>query len=246
MGQWVVEASTLVYKFPAGEKCLYKTLPAAKEWYHILGIDLGWTSPSSFRVISYSPQLSKAYLRERFQATHMGITAIHKRIEKFEEKYEFCSIVADAGALGKTIVEEINERFSRSIKAAEKTHKADYIEAMNDDMRMERLQVPEDDPVIEEWAHLQWENEEHKKEDPRFNNHDADATLYAWRESKHFAHIEEVSPPVPGDDGFAEYEEERMLEADIEQFGGEKEEQPWWEYENAGQRRGYPDDEAFR
>ncbi|HDY64754.1 MAG TPA: hypothetical protein ENH84_00780 [Phycisphaerae bacterium] len=246
LGNWVVEESTLVYKFPGGTKCLYKTLPAAKEWYHILGIDLGWSSPSSFRVISYSPQLSKVYLQDRFQKTHMGITAIHKQIEKYEEKYDFCSIVADAGALGKTIVEEINERFSRSIKAAEKTHKADFIEALNDDLRMGRIQVLEDDPIIEEWARLQWENEEHKKEDPRFANHDADATLYGWRESKHFAHITEVRPPAPGDDAFAEYEEARMLEVDIGKFGSEKEDQPWWEYEDLGRRDNYPDDEAFQ
>ncbi len=231
LGRWVREDSTLVYKFPEGEGSYYDKLPAAHEWFHILGIDLGYTAPSAFRVITYSPEHPSVYLGQRILRTKLSITGIAGVISDLSQEFEFQTIVADTGGLGVMIIEELNERHGLAVRAAEKRHKAEYIEAMNDDLRMGRVKVPIGDPIIDEWANLQWADDVNRIEDPRLQNHDSDASLYAWRESKHFHFIENIPDPKYGDDAWHQWEADRMEAADCEKFGQDTE-NPWWEYQN--------------
>ena len=127
------------------------------------------------------------------------------------------------------IVEEINERWSLSLVAAEKSAKSSYVETFNDNMLGGLIKVKLDDPVISEWEKLQWNEIERlrygevqkvKIEDPRMPNHNADATLYAWRESKHFFYTEPERVPKRGDSDFPDFEAQEMEAAAIQMYGG--------------------------
>lgn len=230
LGRWVRESSTLVYKFPEGDRAYYTELPKAHEWFHILGIDLGWSAPSVFRVISYSPEHPSVYLGKRILRKRLSVTGIATVIKELQQEFDFVAIVADTGALGVMIIEELNERHSLAVRPAQKVNKRDFIEAMNDDLRMERIKVPKGDPIVDEWANLQWEDDTRTVEDPRLSNHDSDASLYGWRESKHFHFVDEIPDPKFGQPGWHDFEAKRMEEADCDRFGGDNE-QPWWEYQ---------------
>ena len=68
---------------------------------------------------------------------------------------------------------------------------------MNSDLAAGNILVNELSDLVDEWRLLQWD-EDRRKEDGRFDNHLADACLYAWRESKHFTHEEAILPPSRG------------------------------------------------
>ena len=176
----------------------------------------------------------KRYAERFWQASHLGKAAqievarapLHKIARAGFDALS--TLGCDAGGLGITIVDELNDRHGFMIRAAEKSKKGSYIEVLNDDLLMGHIKVRADDPIIAEWAKLQWETEDRKQEDRRMPNHDADASLYAWRECKHYLHSDPVRVPRIGDKDFAAHEERRMEDLDIEQLTV-KTDQPWWE-----------------
>jgi hypothetical protein len=92
------------------------------------------------------------------------------------------AIVGDTGGLGAGYVEEAQRRFRLPIEAAEKTNKLGYIKLLNGDMERGRIKVvlAECEPLTTEWLELPW-HEDRDKEASGFDNHCADACLYAWR-----------------------------------------------------------------
>lgn len=232
LGECVRELSSLVYKFPGDGRGYYRTLPPAVAWNKILGIDLGWSADTAFREIMYSDEHPQAFAGEEFAAPNLTVTSIGQKIMEMDKRaggYE--AIVADPGALGQNIIADINERFGLSIKPAEKQHKGDFIEMMNDDLLMGRIKVPVGDPIVDkEWSVLQWEDEARRVEDPRLPNHKSDAFLYAWRESRHYHHVPETPPPAPGTPEHNEMVEQEMLQEAIAAEVG-KPGETWWERE---------------
>jgi len=227
LGEWVREDSTLVYRYFSDGRNTYTELPPQSEWFHILALDLGYEEDTAFRVISFSPKHRACYFGESFKKNHMTITDIANVIGKWNDRYHFIRMVADAGALGKPIVVELNQRHGLSVYAAEKKNKPAYIEALNDDLHAGNIKVKPGDPIIGEWAKLQWADEERRIEDPRFENHDSDASLYGWREAKHFMYQEPVHVPKLGDDDWHTYEALRMEELDVRNV--DSQERPWWD-----------------
>lgn len=232
LGKWVREDSTLIYHMPEDGRCFYteRPEPAHPGWQRILSIDLGYSADSAFRVIWFNTDLSPhAYLGRRVARKQMTPTAIAETIRKLErEEGDFVSIVADTGGLGVTIVAELNERHGFAIRAAEKKSKAAFVEMMNDDLAMGMVKVREDDPIVLEWANLQWADADRKIEDPRQADHESDAALYGWRESKHFTHVHVEPPPKEGEPGYDDHMARQIEQQIIAQQQGQAG-QPWWE-----------------
>ena len=196
-GQWIRSDDSLIYKFK-DERNLYDHLPEHEhDFDYILGVDLGYEDATAFVIGAYSRDLPHFYVVDCFKQSKMLPSEIAERIGAYSEQYNFTSIVADTGGLGKSIVEEFKQRWALPIRAAEKKNKASYIELMNSDLASGFVRVQADSQLLEEWRLLQWD-EDRKKDDGRFENHLSDACLYAWRESKHFTYSAEVLPPTVG------------------------------------------------
>lgn len=231
-GLWIRDDDTLVYNYDVGVNGWDGTLPADLEWEYILGVDIGWNDATAFRVIAFNRRHKFAYLVEGWKGQHLTPEQIAERIkgtrkmpwynseyegpviEGYKERFDILKIVADTGGLGKMVVEGINDRYLLGIHPAEKVAKLDFIELMNDDLRAGRLKVKPGDPVIEEWSRLQWaEDETKREEDPRQPNDLSDATLYAWREARHYwAEAAEPEPEV-GTDEYNEQQEAKIMVA---------------------------------
>lgn len=229
LGHVVREEATLVYPHYSAERNGYRQMPKDPGWMHVLGIDFGYDDEQAFRVISFSPTQPKAYFGRWYKQAGMTLTKIGELIRRWDGEYGFVAKVADTGGGGKQMVAELNERFSLGIEPADKASKAAYIDLLNDDLQAGRLMVPVGDPIIDEWSKLQWNEIERLKggervkvkiEDPRMPNHLSDASLYAWRESKHFAYEAPGHVPSPDDDDFPDYEAEQMLAEAEDRFGG--------------------------
>ena len=83
--------------------------------------------------------------------------------------------------------------------------------------------------ILDEWDLLQWD-EDRRKEDSRFENHLADACLYAWRESKHYTYREAVVPPEHGSNAYYAALEDKIW-GDKANAIDDKDGQAWWENE---------------
>lgn len=196
-GQWIRSEDSLVYKY-SEEKNFYNEVPYHEyDFDFVLGVDLGFEDATGFVIGAYSPDLPFFYVVESFKQSKLLPSEIAQKIHEYNDIYNFTSIVADTGGLGKSIVEEMRQRWGLAIRPAEKRNKAAYIELMNSDLAAGNILVDGMSDLVDEWRLLQWD-EDRRKEDGRFDNHLSDACLYAWRESRHFTHEEEILPPQRG------------------------------------------------
>jgi hypothetical protein len=226
-GRWVRSADSLVYKFNEAVN-LYDTLPTLDyDFDYILGVDLGFNDASAFTVCAFNRYLPTLYLVYEMKRVGMIPAEIAQHIEELEKTYKFTRIVMDTGGLGKSIAEEFRIRYNIPVIAASKHDKFSYIELLNGDLRSGFVKVPSDSEIVGEWNLLQWA-ENQKTEDKRFENHLADAFLYAWRESKHYCSEELPFNPRYGTKEYWEKIWDEWENVECEKI--EKENRmDWWE-----------------
>ena len=186
-GQWIRSNDSLVYGF-TDERNVTQTVPWDEHsWQFILGVDLGYEDATAFVVGAFCEDLPDFYIVEDYKRSKMLPSEIAQLIKKYRDEYQIKVMVADTGGLGRSIVEEFRRRHGLNLRAAEKRNKLSYIELMNSDLSAGRVKVLSGCSILDEWRLLQWD-EDRRKEDKRFDNHISDAALYAWRESRHYAH----------------------------------------------------------
>jgi hypothetical protein len=190
LGEWVADTDALVYKYDEGRNST-AILPPADHWSYVLGVDLGYDpDPSAFVLCAYRPHDPTLYIVETFKKTKMIVSDVADKIKTYLARCQICSVVMDAGAQGKQIAEEIRRRHSIPVHAADKHGKSGFIELMNSDMTLGRIKVVKGsaDGLVDEWLHLIWDpDESERKEHPEYDNHEADAALYAWRWAHNYA-----------------------------------------------------------
>ena len=194
-GRWVRSDDSLVYRYHSHN--IVDDLPDDFDFEFILGVDLGYHDATAFVVMAYCRDLPHVFIVDCQKQSKMLPTDIAERIGDLAAEYDFTRIVADTGGLGKSIVEEFKIRYGLPIYPAEKTKKLSYIEMMNADLADGILKVTRGSDILDEWRNLQWD-EDHRKEDGRFENHLADAALYAWRECRHYRYEAPIEPPKYG------------------------------------------------
>jgi len=226
-GRWIRSFDSLVYQFNE-DRNVVNTLPwDDHDWHYILGVDLGYEDATAFIIGAFCEDLPDFYIVEDYKSSKMLPSDIAEKIKQYDREYDFRVMVADTGGLGKSIVEEFRYRHGLAIRAAEKRNKLSYIELMNSDLSASRIKVLEGCSVLDEWRLLQWD-EDRPKEDDRFENHLADAALYAWRESRHYASVpREVEPEVGSEEYYKRLSDrhEKQLLDKLEHGEGSL----WWE-----------------
>jgi hypothetical protein len=231
LGKWVYDGDTLMFKYDA-KRNTYKELPADCEWHYILGVDIGWNDADALAVLAFSPDVPQVYMVEELIQPRQTISDLATSIKILQSKYTFMKMVIDAGALGKKIQEEIRQRHGIHMEAAEKSRKAEFIELMNDDLRRGMFLTKPEFQINEDFTKLQWDksNKDRWKEDNYFHSDISDATLYAWRTSKHYGY----EPPKPV---YKRESEEFMHEQEaLEEARAASNPKEWWDdgFENNG------------
>lgn len=227
LGEWVTDASELVYygytRMKAQGKSMWNPVQTVDNptglpqdlgpWRLIVGLDFGYEDDNALVVAAYSDTVKELRQVYNFKSPHLTIDQFETEIWHAIHMFGYPEvIVADAGALGKTIVETLNGR-GLSIIAAEKREKYDYIELVNSDFLSSKIRIIENSDLDDEMSILQWDlekargkgiggsenddqsvNPEKKylvrtgklREDPSCANHLCDAFLYLWRYSNHY------------------------------------------------------------
>lgn len=183
-GLWCKSSESMVYRYPA--ECIVPALPPGS-YTHVLGGDLGFDDACALIMASWDPNgPGTLYLHSEWRQNELDVTAFGERIKEYKARNRYRRIVIDRGALGKMIVEELNNRHGAGAYPAEKADKPGAIELLNEDLQRGRVKIVGCPKLISEWDALQWSDPERKIEDDRFDNHLSDAALYAYREARHY------------------------------------------------------------
>jgi hypothetical protein len=225
---FVASAQGLVYPFDRKKNLCPNVLPENRRgWQFVLGVDFGFTDSTAFVVLGWCEDDPHVYVVESFKKRGLLAGEAAAILKGLSQKYKFARIVGDTSGFGKGYVEEARRRFQLPIEAAEKHNKRGFIELMVSDFKTGFLKAfPGNDALIDEWAHLPWDEERELPADG-YEDHLSDATLYAWRGACHY--LERARQPRP-EKGTAEayaLEAEEMLEARIAQVTNKDGE--WWE-----------------
>lgn len=236
LGRWVASESAYVYSYanllhtkpevvcwePDYVEGNQFGLPVGQEWHYLLGLDLGWEDDFAAVLGAYNPHDGVLYHVWEYKDNHQDVDQVAKHIHTAIELAggQIDKIVADAGGLGKMVVETLNRRYGLNIEAAEKKEKNDFIELLNTDYHSGRVKLLYHSDLSLEAQALQWDLGESSKkhlartgrlkEHKSYPNHLCDAWLYIWRFSYHFWQEERDAILQPGT---IEYEDARMRQS---------------------------------
>lgn len=213
MGEWVQDVESLVYRFNPVKNNFYMVPKGRMEY--IFGVDIGYNDADAIAVLGYSYEDKVCYLVEEVVKDKQNITQLVEQINLLREKYKPVRMVMDAGALGKKIQAEIQQRHSIPLEAAEKTRKLEYIELLNDDLRTGKLKTLPGSKFEQDTYLVQWDRSTPAKPkiSDTYHTDIGDAVLYAWRECKHYLFTEVVEKVSPNSTRYMELLEEKEAEA---------------------------------
>lgn len=191
-GLWVRDSEGLVYRYSESQNLIQRAPECQR---YVLGIDYGVRSPTAFVLLGWRTADPTVYVLRSWKKAGMspseaGEVALAVR-EEMRAQDKSLVFVGDTGGLGAGYAEEAQRRFKLPIEAAEKTNKLGYIKLLNGDLERGRIKVvmPDCEPLVTEWLELPW-HEDREKEASGFDNHCADACLYAWRRTHAYSQKE--------------------------------------------------------
>ena len=219
-GVWVQDSGGLVYG--SFNRSLVVPMPVKRgRWRHILSWDFGFTDECAWGVHGWEEHSKVVYKLLSEKRAGMIPSECAEKTKELDAKFHFDRIVGDLGGLGKGYGEEMRRRYQVPIEAAEKQNKLGYIKLFNGAMvRREFLVVAgANEPLIEEFEELPWENEERRKEAPGLPNHCTDENLYGWKAACAWAESDaEPEKPKPGTPEYDAYIMQKEREESIARF----------------------------
>lgn len=236
LNQWCSDDDLLIV--PIKPEYLISAIPDRKGYEYVLGVDLGFNDASAFSLLAYHVYDNKAYVVESYKKEGLTLTKVAGIIKSYQSRYPIADMVIDGA--NKQGVEDIKERFKIKLESAQKTEKAFFLKAMNDDLIEGNLKIVEKDnidliggrkdgeDVVGEWRCLQWKDSFKKEEDPRCQNHCSDATLYGWRKCCHYLVENEPKKIKKGTLEHQEYLEEQEIIRLEREFKEQQEEREFY------------------
>lgn len=184
LGQWVVDTDRVIYKFNAIRNVIHE-VPQADKFTYVMGLDFGFNDHSAFVVGAYSKYDPNLYIVKTFKKTKMTLDDVQEKLIEYMTQYKLNRIICDHSA---QMVETLRNRLHYNFVPAEKIDKFEYIDLMNDDLQAGKVKLlPGTDELKREWNSLVFDHRSPKpKELDSCENHLSDASLYMWRDSRHY------------------------------------------------------------
>jgi hypothetical protein len=230
LNQWVLDTNALWIKYSENLNH-FDELPKEHKWNYVMGVDIGFKDADALAILAWSETSKETYLVEEFVESKQTISALIKQIDALQKKYNVYKIVMDEGGLGKKIGEDIRHRFQCPIEPADKAHKQNNVEFLNDALRLGRFKAPKDSRFAKDsyLVQIDWSKSTPKRIalKPGFHSDVIDAVLYAFRESYAFAHQDPPGKLYPGTKEWAEAQSSQMWEKELEGHMRDNEYSKW-------------------
>src|ERR1017187_6142565 len=221
LGQWVLDADVLVYRFSDSANVFDPSMVADffyKAPSRILALDLGYYDATAFVVGAYNKRYDGILrILESHKKSGMTITDVANEVRRLDMIHHFAYIVVDAA--NSQAVEEMKQVHNLPLIPADKMGKEAHIALLNSDLITCNVLI---DPnknrdLIKELSTLMWDqkalrsvtvnqdgetiNKGRHREDARFDNHLTDALLYCHHFSRHYWYSPDKHPFYePGSD----------------------------------------------
>ena len=210
LGVFAEDDNSLLYNCP--DSSIVDSLPSGHSWRYLLGIDTGFRDNDSYSVIAYSSTCKDAYVIEAYEKDNDTFSQMVEDIKRLDDYYNFQRIVIDCTETGLKVSSEINKRYGIRVTPAQKQQKQLHITFLNDDLRRGRLKVVKGltEDLLYQWNNLTWEYNSIGVRSPGTTigskkcDHVSDATLYCYRESRHFLSKEVTDEPEEGSNEYYE------------------------------------------
>lgn len=191
-GKWAYDPNALVFRYTA-EANHYETIPSTPhgEWQCLLGVDLGWDDADAIVRLVWNTTLPQIWLAEESVLPKQTITQLGERLRRMVDAHNPLRTVVDFGGLGKKIAEELSQRWSLHVEAAEKERKLEHIELLNDALRTGYFKAKKDSRFAQDCLLVEWDkgNPEKWKISDRYHSDVLDASLYAYRRAKQWLFV---------------------------------------------------------
>lgn len=195
LGLWAFDTDSQVYRVTSAN--YVDELPEVD--HTIIGLDLGYVDETAFVVIGWREHDPVLYVMHVESHGELIVSDIADRLRELRDIYQPMMMVADAGALGKTIVMELRGRHNLLVEAAEKRDKPAAIRAINSDFRRELIKVEATSPIVQQWQNLRWHPDFIGiKEQDGLPNDLCDSFAYAFRKARHFTATPRKNVPAAG------------------------------------------------
>lgn len=214
LGQWCADTEASVYRVT--EANLFDAQPEG-DWKYVLGVDFGYRDEAAFVLVGWRTNDPTLYVIHEDSEDELLVDGYVDRIRSIVKTWNPIAIVADAGALGKTLVETLINNHGLPIEAADKRDKAMAIRQVNADLFKGSVRMRHDG-LYEQMSTLRWHPEKIGLfEQPGMSNDLCDAMLYAYRKAFHF--IQKPLPPKAAHGSheyFAAIEKEIRLQHELD------------------------------
>ncbi len=220
LGEWVPEDDDLLHRIP---ESAWISREQVKEWIetgnvtHLLGIDLGFHDDSAFVVSGYDQYVQRFFEVDSIYQDRLSLSQIVSHANVLVERYDPEIIVVDPAAGGLHLVQELSQRYDIPCKPADKTHKATWIEFLDDAFTAHRAFLIAGSRTGQQASNLQW-NKARTREAEGYPCDNYDGYLYTFRESYHWL------PKTAA----AKLTHEEQLELDDEQAHQPRGDDPDW------------------
>lgn len=217
-GRWELDTDSLILEYnPAINH--YDELPLGN-YNYIMGVDLGYEDADAICVLAYSDKTPTTYLVEEVITERQGLAELEQQIIRLMQKYQILKIRADAGGLGKKIVEDIRMRKGIPLEAAEKTEKMSNYSFLNNALRSGNFKAKKTSRFAQDCNLLQKDRDKSTPERIVVAGHSdaVDATLYAFKDSPAYMYTPPVKLPDPGTPEWYVLEEERMRQRALDEI----------------------------
>ncbi len=186
LGQWAIDESALCYQYSQANLIQPFIL---KNYYFVLGVDLGWEDDTAFCVMAYSYNDPCAYIITTYKQKHMDFFAVEKKTKELANQYPFVKYVIDGGGGAKQGVETMKVHQNIPWQSTPKSpdYKFTAIKLMTSELRTQTVKIfPGNEALLKEYDRMVWDEKAPTKEKASKDNHLADATLYAFIACKHY------------------------------------------------------------
>ncbi len=238
-GKWLDNTTGIIYTFP--EENELQSIPNLPKPVYILAVDLGASqikATTGFVLLGYSEEIKDLVVVIESKA-YAGLTVsdIAELIKSYQEQYDLNEIIMDQGALGIGYINELNDRWHIPASGVQKANKLGYRKLLSSAIKNKQIRIVTENnqDLIEELRTLPWNSKGLDAHDG-YPDHLSDALLYAYRQClDYLSKAPAAKSPNKGDEGWSDYEENRMWDA-MSHDDKISKDSPWWRQDRRRRR----------
>jgi hypothetical protein len=198
LGIWCEDLEALIYKYRGeGYNETAWAIPP-ENGVTVLGIDFGVVDSTTWSIGRQGYETRPhVHVCEAIARDHIDLPEIARITRELMQKWSVNRILADEGALGKALANNLRSQYHLPIEPARKAHKRARIDGVRGRIAAGTLHLCKDaKPLLDEWLSLAW-NDVRDDHHPRQADDISDATLYCLNAEEFSAFEFPVSaPPV--------------------------------------------------